>query len=232
MDCAILIQTCDKYEKFWGGLFHFFEKQWDFEIECPIYFCNEIKDINLPNWIKQIKTGKGTFVQNLSVALDLIPENNVFFVLEDDWPIAPMKKELFYEMYDHFIQNNLDAFQVGPYTPYYKLENTNKKIKEQNIWKIKHESDWLFNLQARFWKKESFKNCLVEPEISEGKISSAITVEISSNTLAQKNKINVDFYHYFWYPIAGVAAKGQLTEIGKEMQNIVNIDQLAKNLTN
>jgi hypothetical protein len=230
MDCGVIIQTCDKYEKFWEGLFHFFEKQWDFQIECPIYFCNEIKEIKLPCWAKQIKTGKGTFVQNLKNILESVPENNVFFLLEDDWPIAPMKKELFNKLYEHFMENNLDSFQVGPYTPYYKLENTNKKINEQNIWKIKQDSDWLFNLQARFWKKEKFKNCLAEPEISEEKLSSAITVEVSSNELAKKNKLNVDFYHYFWYPIAGVAARGQFTKIGNDMQNIVNIDKLAKEL--
>jgi hypothetical protein len=73
---------------------------------------------------------------------------------------------------------------------------------------------------------------LTEPEISETKVGSAITVEMASNKLAQQKDINVNFYHYFWYPIGGVAYRGQFTEIGKEMQNIMNIDQLTKNLTN
>lgn len=228
MDCGIIIQTCDKYEKFWNGLFHFFEKQWDFKIECPIYFCNEIKETQIPCWAKQIKTGKGTFVENLKNALENVPENNVFFLLEDDWPIAPMNKNLFHDFYSHFINEKLDSFQVGPYTPYYKLKKTEKSILNQHIWKIKNDSDWLFNFQARFWKKNILKDCLIEPEISESKVNSAITVEVASNKKAQELNLNVDFYHYFWYPIGGVAYRGELTEIGMQMSHIIEVDRIAK----
>jgi hypothetical protein len=231
MDCAILIQTCDKYKKFWGGFFNFFEKHWDFNIDCPIYFCNESEEISLPNGFNQIKTGKGTFVQNLNKALDSISQKNIFFLLEDFWPIAPMRKDLFCELFEYFIENNLDCLQVGPFTPYYKLENTKKKIRKQKTWRIKKDSDWLFNFQARFWNKQTLKDCLAEPEVSEEKVNSAITVEHSSNKLAQKKAITVDFYHYFWYPIGGVAYRGDFTKIGEDMQNIVNIDELTKNLT-
>ena len=54
-NCVILIQTCDKYEKFWNGFFNFFKKNWDSEIESSIYFSNENKEINLPKNIKLIR---------------------------------------------------------------------------------------------------------------------------------------------------------------------------------
>lgn len=228
MNCAVLIQTCDRYEKFWDGLFNFLKKHWDREISCPLYFCNEEKNIDLPKKIKQIKAGRGTFVQNLKKALKQIPEQNIFFLLEDFWPIAPMKGDLFCELYAHFLNENLDSFQVGPYTPYYKLEKTEKYIDGQNIWKIKKDSDWLFNFQARFWRKNILAECLIEPEISESKVSSAITVEVASNKIAQELKLNADFYHYFWYPIGGVAYRGEFTDIGKQMSNILEVDRMAK----
>lgn len=230
MSCAVLIQTCDRYEKFWPGFFNFFEKHWDSSIDCKIYFCNEKNNVILPDNFISIKNGSGTFVQNLKNSIDQIKENDIFFLLEDFWPIAPMTKDLFFNFYDYFNQKELDAFQVGPYTPYYKLEKTENKIKNRDIWKIKKDSDWLFNFQARFWKKQILKECLVEPEISERTISSAISVEMDSNKIAQQKEINVNFYHYFWYPIGGVAYRGDFTEIGNQMNNIVNIDEMTNKL--
>lgn len=231
-NCAVLIQTCDKYEKFWNGFFNFFKKHWDNKIESKIYFSNEHKEIDLPKNINQIKTGKGTFVQSLKKTLNEIEQDDIFFILEDFWPIAPMNKELFSQLYDFFKNDNLDAFQVGPYTPYYKLNKTKYEINGQCIWKIQKDSDWLFNLQARFWKKNILDKCLTEPELSESKVNSAITVEVASDVLAKKYNLNAAFYHYFWYPIGGVSYRGEFTEIGKQMQNIAAIDELAKSLTN
>jgi hypothetical protein len=230
MSCAVVIQTCDKYQKFWRGFFNFFNKHWDRTIDTPIYFCNENLDIDLPSNVNQIKTGTGTFVQNLKKTLSCVKEENIFFLLEDFWPIAPMTSKLFFNLYDHFYSNKLDSFQVGPYTPYYKLQKTNKEINQQRIFNFKKDSDWLFNFQARFWKKHILDECLIEPEISESKVSSAITVEIACDKMARN--LRADFYHYFWYPIGGVAYRGELTEFGKQMQNIVEIDKLVKNLTN
>lgn len=230
MNCAVLVQTCDKYEKFWAGFFNFFEKQWDCNINCKIYFCNEEKNIKLPDGFTNIKNGPGSFVENLKKSIDQIKEDEIFFLLEDFWLIAPISKKFFNELHAYFIKNNLDAFQIGPYTPYYKLEKTKNKIKNRDVWKISRDSDWLFNFQARFWKKQVLRDCLVEPEISETKINSAIGVEISSNEIAKQKNIDVHFYHYFWYPIGGVAYRGNFTEIGDQMNNILKIDEMTKKL--
>ena len=52
------------------------DKFWDKKIKYPIYFCNEIKNIKKYN---QIKTGNGTFVQNLKTILNKIETKYIFY---------------------------------------------------------------------------------------------------------------------------------------------------------
>jgi len=225
MSVAVVALTCDHYRPYWGGFFNFMERNWDFEIEAPIYFCNEEEDVDLPAWCSQIKTGRGTFVNNLKKALEAIEEEHVFLMLEDFWPISRMSTRLFGSLYEEFKAGAWDALQVSSYTDYYRMKPCERKVGGKNLLKFDRESEWIFNFQARFWKPEVLAGCLKEPEISERQAGSAITVEIASDEYARKNfELNVGLYHYLWYPLSGVAYRGDLTEFGKELQNIVNID--------
>ncbi len=225
MNCPVIIQTCDKYNKFWDGLFRFMSKNWDMSISSEIYFCNEELELNLPHGFRQILTGKGTFVENLKFILDKVGEDNVFYMLEDFWPIAPMNQDMFLYAYKFFFQKNADAMQISSYLPYYSLKTTN----DNGIFEFEKDSEWIFNFQARFWKTESFSRFLTEPELSESEAKSAITVEIASDKKARSSKeLSVFLLHYFWYPISGVSYRGEFTDIGHQMQNIVNIDKLVE----
>ena len=222
-NCCIVIQTCDKYCEFWDSLFYYFKTNWDESIDLPIYFCNEEKDIQLPFNFKQIKTGDGTFVQNLKKILSEIKEDNLFFMLEDYWPIAPIKRDHFYKLFDFFLKENLDSLQVGPYAPYYKFE----EIHRTDFIKFKQDSEWLFNFQARFWKKNVLEKCLIEPSVSESEVSSAITVEYDCDKYV-KEKFNLKvYYHYYpWYPTFGGAVhRGILTEFGKQLDLFAKLDK-------
>lgn len=225
MNCPVIIQTCDRYSKFWDGLFRFMDKNWDMSINSEIYFCNEELNISLPHGFNQILTGKGTFVENLRFILNKVGEENVFYMLEDFWPIAPMNHDIFLSTYKFFLQNNADAMQISSYLPYYSLKST----KNNGIFEFEKDSEWIFNFQARFWKAESFDKFLTEPKISESEVSSAITVEVASDQKARSSReLSVFLFHYFWYPISGVSYRGELTDIGLQMQNIVNIDKLVE----
>lgn len=225
MSLAVIVQTCDRYEPYWAGFLHFMERHWDHSIDAKIYLCNEEKDTSLPNWCTQIKTGSGTFVQNLKSSLDSVGEEHVFLMLEDFWPIAPMKKRLFESLYEAFTGLDLDALQVSNYTPYYKLRPTEKRVEGQRLLEFESDSEWLFNLQARFWKSEVLVRCLIEPEISEREVSSAITAEMASDSFVRDNfGLKAALFHYLWYPLSGVAYRGEMTEMGRHLQNIVDID--------
>lgn len=229
MECSIVIQTCDKYEKFWEGLFYYMDKFWDKSIDCPIYFCTEEKTIKNKNFI-QIKTGKKSFVNNLKTIIEKIETKNIFYMLEDFWPINNFKKDLFEDLYGHFENKKMKAFQISSFTPYYKLIPLNTTIRNQKLFKFADDSDWKFNLQTRFWDKNFLYNCLKEPKKSESEVSSAITVEIECSNELKSIKEDIFFYHYLWYPFSGVSYRGNFTNFGKELENNRKADVFSKNL--
>jgi hypothetical protein len=228
MDCSIVIQTCDKYEKFWHGLFYYMDKFWDNSIDCPIYFCNENKTVKTN--FTQIKTGNGSFVQNLKKILEKIETKYIFYLLEDFWPINNFSKNLFQDIYIKIIENNIKALQVSAYTPYYNLENTEIIMQNQKLMKFKQDSEWKFNFQSRFWEKDFFYNCLEEPKISESIVNSAITVEMACSEKFKSIKDEIFFYHYLWYPFSGVSYRGDFTALGKELENNMRADLFGKKI--
>lgn len=225
MSCPVVIQTCDKYSPFWDGLFRFMGKHWDPSIGSPIYFCNEEMEVDLPEGFRHLPTGKGTFARNLKRILETLGEDYFFYMLEDFWPTAPMGAGLFREMHDIFLSEDLDALQISSYLPYYSLEPTGRPM----LFRFGRTSEWIFNFQARFWKAESMLRHLTEPEISESVVGSAITVEMASDRRARESGgMDAMLYHRLWYPISGVSYRGEFTEIGRQMQNVVDIDRLVE----
>jgi hypothetical protein len=226
MSTAVVIQTCDRYREYWDGLFHFMGRNWDPAIGAKVYLCNETLDADLPGWCRQIKVGHGSFVRNLKRAIESLDEEDVFLMLEDFWPILPMSRVLFESIHDEFKCGEWDALQVSSYTPYYSLKKSERAVLESNLLEFEPQSQWLFNLQARFWRPEKLLQCLVEPDISESAVSSAITVETASDEFARENlKLKAALYHYIWYPFSGVAYRGQITDFGLYLQNIMKVDR-------
>jgi len=228
MDLSIIIQTCDKYEKFWPGFFYYMNKFWDNKIKSKIYFCTEEKNINNCKY-QQINTGRGTFIENLNFILNKIETKYVFYMLEDFWPLCGIDYDLFSTIYKLIEENEINAFQLSSYTPYYDLEKTNIKIRNQNVFKFNKNSEWRFNFQSRFWNKEVLKKSLLEPEISESIVRSAITAEIACDKKFDK-EIEVYFYHHFWYPLSGVSYRGNFTNLGEELHNNMMVDLFSKSI--
>jgi hypothetical protein len=225
MRTAVIVQTCDRYQRFWGGFLHFMDRHWDRRIGANIYLCNEEADADLPAWCRQIKTGRGTFVENLKKILGGIDEERVFYMLEDFWPIAPMGAELFESLQHEFVSEGWDALQVSGYTPYYSLKRLDKVVGDGRLFAFDRSSKWKFNFQARFWKPEVLLGCLREPDIPESAVGSAITAEMASDDFALANmNLKVALHHYIWYPFSGVSYRGEMSEFGKHLQNIMEID--------
>jgi hypothetical protein len=124
MKPSVVVLSCDRYRPYWGGFWHFMERHWDFDIGAPIYFCNEEDGSESPDWCRRVLTGHGTFVQNLRRSLETVGSEEVFLMLEDFWPIAPMGKGLFDSLHGLFRDSGWDALQVSNYTPYYRVRRT------------------------------------------------------------------------------------------------------------
>lgn len=228
MQGAIVIQTCDAYQKYWDGFFHYMDKHWDQNINWPIYFCNEEVDCS---HYQQIKTGKGTYIERQKRILEQLSEDYVFYLLEDFWPTCRLDGNLFDELFNLMLIHDMDALQISSCLPYFSLEPTNIHCKNKRLLKFRQDSDWLYNQQARIWRKEMLYQTLIEPEISERQVSSSITAEIACDKHIKQFSPQIYLYHHFWYPISGVLFRGQLSEIGKQMENDMKIDQWAETIS-
>lgn len=225
MNACVLVQTCDRYDRLWRGFWHFMEKQWDFSIKAPIYFASNSLTGCLPKWCRGISFGDRTFVEGLKKSLQSIEEENIFLMLEDYWPIAPMTKNIFDSLYLEFEKSGVDALQVSNYSPYYSLQTSGRKVAERELMKFLPKSEWIFNFQARLWRRQSLDGCLSEPEISETAVGSAITAEIASDEAARKKEdFKASLVPYTWYPISGVSHRGRMSALGEALQNIVNTE--------
>jgi hypothetical protein len=225
MSVCVVVQTCDLYEPYWRGLWHFMQKQWDFEIRAPIRMFNEEKKTKTPSWCTQTAIGQGTFVENLKKTISMTREDHIFLMLEDFWPIAPMTRKMFDCLYEEFKKQELDALQVSNYSPYYSLKHTGRTLLGRPVFDFCPKSEWIFNFQARFWKKDSLLRFLEEPQISERAVGSAITAEMAADQLARSSSsLKASLFHYLWYPLSGVAYRGKMTEFGSHLQNIVEIE--------
>lgn len=226
MDISLVVQTCDRYEKYWDGFFYYMDKFWDKKIKCPKYFCTENKKITNKNFF-HINTGNGSFEDNLRFILSKIETAYVFYLLEDFWPIFNFEEQLFNQIYNYTINNKIKMFQVSPYTPYYILDETKDSINNQKIFKFNKNSEWRFNFQSRLWDKKFFLENIKESKVSELHINSSIGTEIESSKYLKKEE-DVYFYHHFWYPLSGVSYRGNFTKLGEELNNIMMVDLYGK----
>jgi hypothetical protein len=227
MNGAVVIQTCDKYKKYWPGFVHYMNKFWDFSIPWPIYFCTEEGEIDSPFYI--FKTGKESYTSRLEKILDSLEYDYIFYMLEDYWPISPMPFKLFNQLFLMFESNNWDSLQVSSILPYYLLNKTEHSIFQNPIFEFSPFSNWRFSQQARFWKKDFLRKCLVNPEVSETIVSSSLSSEIACDQkIKEFPQSKIYFYHYFWYPISGVTYRGNFTPFGERMHQDMLVEEWAR----
>ena len=226
---CVVIQTCDSYKKYWDSFFWSFNKYWDKSLNWDIYFCNENIDINQKGF-KQLKTGSGSHSQRLQNIIENLNQYDyIFYLLEDFWLTDYMPKDLFLGLFNLVSENNWDSLRVAPYMPaFYKLDPTDIVFNNKRILKYRKDSEWKFSQQASFWKRDFLKKCIIEPEVSEVKISSSITGETAMDQYlnARYPEAEIYHYHYHWYPVSGAVWRGQLTQIGEQIDFIRNVESL------
>lgn len=231
MNGCVVVQTCDAYAKFWPGFAYSMRKYWDFSIPWPVFFCNEDAEINFtePGYT-QLRTGSGSYIQRLDRILDRLKDfDYVFYMLEDFWPTDRMDRQTFLGLFDIFQTQRWDCLRVSTFMPsYYKATPTDHIFKGRRILKYNKDSDWKFSQQASFWKMDFLRSCLVEPSESEVMHKTSLTAEIACNQRLNQLHPNAEIYHYhyFWYPISGTVWRGELSEIGQQIEVVMNIENM------
>ena len=232
MDGAVAILTCDKYSPFWEGMYYYMDKYWDYSIPWPIYFCNETLAVPHHPHIKHLPLGPGPYHERqLRMVSQLQNYKYIFYLQEEFWPYDRMTREMFMGLFQLIEQNNWDCLHLYGHQPeHYILEPTDVFFKNRRIMRFSNKSNWFFSQQARFWKRELLQKCIVPPLVSEEKISSSISVEVECDKYMRQNfpDSKVMLYHYWWYPIAGVAWRGKMSAVGQEMQYKMMVDKSMK----
>lgn len=226
---CVVIQTCDAYQKYWESFYWSFDKYWDHSIPWPIYFCNEEIPVqmNNPNH-HQLLTGVASHSARMAKILDDLKEYDyVFYMLEDFWLTDRMTKEMFIGLFDIMYNYQWDSLRVAPHMPeLYKLESTDHIFQNRRILKYAKDSDWRFSQQSSFWKRDFLRSCIVEPKISEVEISSSLSGEIAMDKYMQEKFPDADIYHYHyhWYPISGSVWRGELSQMGEQIDFLRKVD--------
>jgi hypothetical protein len=230
---CIIIQSCDKYQHIWPGLFWSLGKYWDFQIPWKIYFCNEEKKIHFPNKrYQQILTGRMGHSEMMAKIISSLSEYKyIFYMLDDFWPTDRMTKEMFMGLFNIFKNNQWESLKITAYQPsHYKLENTNFEFNRKKILKYAKNSRWKFSQQASFWKREVFESIITDPMVKDKNLSTSLPTEIAMDEKFCNlyPEANVYLYNYIWYPVSGVMWRGVLTQIGEQIEFERKVEETIK----
>jgi len=152
-DLAVVLITCDKYSWIWDTWYHYFKKYWG--IECPVYFCNETKEMNYPG-IKQILVNEPNphkWTKRARESINQIPEDHLFILL-DDLIFCKDITEIFRELYQAFIDHKADALRIRPWPTSADIRNINHFIHGRKLKLLTQRSKYLATFSPNIWNKE------------------------------------------------------------------------------
>ena len=151
---AVLVHSCDRYEFLFKGFEYFFNKHWDFGINCNYYFATEQKEITIPNF-KNIRSGTGEWADRLKILLtEQISEEYILYLQEDMWLHKKVGASFFNQLFELTVKNDWKQVKLHS-SGVYKTLTTNQYIDGFNISKIDNiASDFLMSHQPTLWNKD------------------------------------------------------------------------------
>jgi hypothetical protein len=205
---AILIHTCDKYDFCWEGWHYYFQKHWDFSLNCPVYFMNEDKEVKFP-LIKHFPSGPGEWSDRLLRGLNAIPEKNILYLQEDFWLTSPIAIADYFKVFKSL---SLNALRIAPDCDYYYLY--------RRFWKhgfpihrFSSRSKYLVSHQASIWDKDFFISCLLPNE------NPWVNEDMGTRRMRSTNKfIKIALTPKNWY--TATVRNGKFTAEGEAMAEI------------
>ena len=201
---CIIIHTSDKYNFCWDGWNSHFQKNWNHNLNVPVFFVNENVDANFNNII-QYKTGTNEWSDRLLNFLVNNEFDHVFYMQEDMW----ITREIDFDKYYHdFILYDLDALrllnEIGGDNIHYKFTG-----EKDGYLIFNQKTTYILSHQPSFWKRQFLIDCLDPGETPwNNEINGSIRINNSNKEVkiwAVKNLPS-------WY--TPVSNKGNLTNEG------------------
>ena len=191
-NCSVFINTCDKYSFIWNAWNFFYQKYWNKDIPWKVYFGTEEESVNFQNVIN-LKIGKLPWGEYVHKAMSMIPTDNVFFTMEDHFPIKRLDIDFLENVYNYFIDNDMD--RLGLMDKHHYLHEPIKHIETDigDFHKQTNKSGYLSCLQPSFWKKD-FLYSIIKKDFTP------YDGEISGTEIARKKEdVNIGYFLEEWY---------------------------------
>lgn len=155
-DICMLVQSCDKYERYWEGWYLHYEKNFPYK-DLPVYLITETKQFPYPG-VMTINTGSVTdFADMLIHALQSLPYKSILYTLDDLWMVKEAPDIPHY--YREFLRHGMDALRLLPEV----YENTDpyKFVREGEYLRIQRDSMYQISLDTSLWNRDFFLRCLI-----------------------------------------------------------------------
>ena len=228
-DVTVIIQSCDAYRKFWDGWYLSWNRYWNWDLNWPIYFCNEELDLPFRDpRIQQIKSPKSLdkkgFSDRMIDILSKIKTKYVLYIQEDMWLTNKLDSRVFKEGLYKMRYNNWNCLRIHE-----KIGGTEEFVKSNNfingtrLLKMKSTSEWLLTHNASIWNKEF----LIE---SIGPNEDPWTNERDSSIRISKKYTDPKIYHFNdrWYYQPGASQNGEINPYMKEYEGYLKMNLYLK----
>lgn len=226
MKIAILIQSNDKYDHLWEGLFLSWKLNWNWnEFDFPVYVITETKDFDIKyknNNFHTIKVGEdikdiNNYSTKLIRALDYLKKldfTHILYSQDDSWPLCTVDSLIINDVINFIKRKQIKCFYLHehfkefPFT----LKYTNIYIQNKRVRRFARFSRFFYNHGNAFWDIDylkSIQNIKENPSDNEPK-----TTERVWETQEPFYFINIP-----WYDQKLINNKGVLLESGENVLN-------------
>ncbi len=153
-DCAVVIPSCDSYEDAWGPFFKFFFKYWP-DCPFPVYLVTETK--KYPDQrVRTLNLGKDFgWANNMSVALDTIPEKYFLYFLEDVFIIKKVDTARVLRLFELLKKDHASCLRLFPAPGPDRAYGDSKEL---GI--IADSAEYRVSTMTAIWDKQAFKRLL------------------------------------------------------------------------
>ncbi len=218
-DISVIIQSCDNYERFWNGWYLSFSRYWNWELNWPVYFCTEEKDLPFNDFrINNIKSPKSIdstqFSNRLLDILNKVQTKYVLYMQEDMWLMLHADYETFKKALYKLRVNDWNCLRIHEKLwGTYEFLKTNQFIKGNRILKAKNNSEWLLTHNACIWNREFLISCIEENE-------NPWQNEIQGTVRIANKYLDTKIYHLNkrWYYQPGASQGGNLNPFMEEYE--------------
>jgi hypothetical protein len=161
-DLAVILHTCDAYERLWDGWWYCwkkFQKNTDLD-KVPLYFMNECISPSRADYLSDVEwrpTGVGEWSDRLIRGLANIPEPYVLYMQEDFWLDKTLTDTQLQEIMDWVTQG--EAVRIMGEGKRL-VESLLPPIKYEPLRRFAHRSPYFFGHAATVWYKHHLMRCL------------------------------------------------------------------------